>query len=422
MNSFTLRESHPIEQIMGIKHYSSLTDGIGGKIRTFPKDFKVEEILPDGRIIKLADENFSLGEDEHGLFTEFVLIKKDVESHTALHQICRALRVDKSSINIAGTKDKSAHTAQRATIWKVKGEDLLKLELRGITIRSPRTKIYQTFLGDLKGNHFTITIRNCPFEFDEIKQRISSITNEITEFGGVANYFGHQRFGSRRPISHEVGKEVLLGNMKEAIWLYLAKVSENEHEKTTATRKKLLETGDYTVGLEEFPVEMVFEKNICRHLTKYPNNFQGAFNLLPKNLRRMFVHSYQSYIWNLVLSERIRRDGNIRPKKDDIYEDIGVVQQIVGYDTQLEDNSLNDYLKELLEKDGITLEHFQLPHIPGMKISGTTRKIDIHPENWGVEYAENEGEKFVNKEFSLRRGSYATVILREFMKVSPIYY
>ena len=101
MSPTNLRESHPIEQIMGIKYYSSKTDGIGGKIRTYPKDFKVEEILPDGRIIKLTDENFSLGEEEHGLFTEFILIKKDIESHTALHQICRALKVDKSSINIA---------------------------------------------------------------------------------------------------------------------------------------------------------------------------------------------------------------------------------------------------------------------------------------------------------------------------------
>ncbi len=422
MNSTNLRESHPIEQVMGIKYYSSLSDGIGGKIRFFPKDFKVEEILPDGRRIKLDDENFSLGEDEPGLFTEFILIKKDIESHRALHNICRALGVQKEDINVAGTKDKTAHTAQHATIWKVPGEKLLELQLRGITIRSPRTTIYKTYLGNLVGNHFTITIRECPDEFEEIQRRITAITKEIEEFGGVANYFGHQRFGSKRPISHKVGREILLGNMKEAIWMYLTDISENEHEKTTSTRKKLLETNDYATCMAEFPPEMMFEKNILRHLTKYPNNFQGAFNSIPKNLRRMFIHAYQSFIWNSMLSERMKNDGNVRPKKDDIYLDSGVVQPIIGYDTDLTDNRLNDFLKELLEKDGLTLEHFRLPHIPNMKFAGTNRRIDIRPENWSVNFAENEGDKFVNKQFSLKRGSYATIILREFMKVSPIYY
>ncbi len=422
MNATNLRESHPIEQIMGIRYFSSSTDGIGGRIRFFPKDFKVEEILSDGRIIKLDDENFSLGEDEPGLFTEFILIKKNIESQRALHNICKALRVQKEDINVAGTKDKTAHTAQHATIWKVPGEKLLELQLPRITIRSPRTTIYKTYLGNLAGNHFTITIRECPHEFEEIQRRITAITKEIEEFGGVANYFGHQRFGSRRPISHKVGREILLGNVKEAIWMYLTEISENEHEKTTSTRKKLLETQDYATCMEEFPPEMMFEKNILRHLVKYPNNFQGAFNVLPKNLRRMFVHAYQSFIWNMMLSERMKNDGNIRPKKDDIFTDNGVVQPIIGYETDLQDNRLNDYLNELLEKDGTTLDQFKLPHIPNMKFSGTNRRIDISPKNWSVNFEENENDKFVNKQFSLGRGSYATIILREFMKVSPIYY
>jgi len=199
-----LLESHPIEKIMGIQFYSSLTEGIGGKLRKYPEDFIVEEILPDGRIIPIEDENFKLGNDEAGLFTEFILIKKDIESHRAIIDIAKALKKPVEDIKIAGTKDKSAFTSQKATIWRVKPEDLLKIQLDGITIRSPRTTIYQTYLGNLLGNHFRITLREMNFDKAIIDDKVNYILNEIKQFGGFGNYFGHQRFGSRRPISNEV--------------------------------------------------------------------------------------------------------------------------------------------------------------------------------------------------------------------------
>ena len=71
-----LRESHSIEQKMGMLYYCTTSEGIGGRLRLYPKDFKVEEIMPDGRIIKIDNEDFSLGESEPGLYTEFILIKK----------------------------------------------------------------------------------------------------------------------------------------------------------------------------------------------------------------------------------------------------------------------------------------------------------------------------------------------------------
>ena len=144
-----LKESHPIEQQMGIRFYCTKTEGIDGRIRVYPKDFRVEEILPNGRRINFDDKNFSLGKDEPGLFTEFVLIKRDIESHRALLMITEALNTKIIDINIAGTKDKTAYTAQRATIWRITPEDLLKLSVKGVTIRSPRTTIYKIFFGDL---------------------------------------------------------------------------------------------------------------------------------------------------------------------------------------------------------------------------------------------------------------------------------
>ncbi|MFW9924546.1 MAG: tRNA pseudouridine(13) synthase TruD, partial [Candidatus Thorarchaeota archaeon] len=298
MDSIQLRESHKIEKKMGINYYCSHTDGIQGRLRKFPKDFKVEEILPNGRIISINDEDFSFGESEPGLFTEFVLLKKNVESHKAQLKIAQTLNKKIDDIQVAGTKDKTAITAQRATIWRVPPEKLLEIQIKGIKIRAPRTTIYQTYLGNLRGNHFIITIRELPFDKEEIANRLEAINTEIDNFGGIGNFFGHQRFGSRRPISHEVGKFILMGDIEKAVNYYLSEISEDEHELTKKARQLYVETNDPKITLAAFSNEMLFERLILNHLIKRPRDFLGAFQILPKNLQRLFIHSYQSYIWN----------------------------------------------------------------------------------------------------------------------------
>ena len=54
------------------------------------------------------------------------------------------------------------------------GQTKVTLEIEGIIIRSPRTTIYQTYLGDLYGNHFTIKIRELNDGKEQINRKVEN--------------------------------------------------------------------------------------------------------------------------------------------------------------------------------------------------------------------------------------------------------
>lgn len=40
-----------------------------------------------------------------------------------------------------------------------------------------------------------------------------------------------------------------------------------------------------------------------------PNGYYNAFQSISKGTRFIYIHAYQSYVWNKAVSERIRRFG-----------------------------------------------------------------------------------------------------------------
>ncbi|KAH0455706.1 hypothetical protein IEQ34_015738 [Dendrobium chrysotoxum] len=61
--------------------------------------------------------------------------------------------------------------------------------------------------------------------------------------------------------------------------------------------------------LSQLPRHLVAERAIIQCLKNCPGNYLQALQGIPRTLRLMYVHSYQSYLWNHAASMRVRKHG-----------------------------------------------------------------------------------------------------------------
>ncbi|HIE33946.1 MAG TPA: tRNA pseudouridine(13) synthase TruD, partial [Candidatus Altiarchaeales archaeon] len=201
---------------LGLETYKSRSRGIGGRIKTNPEDFIVEEIIKDKRVLEIDSEmNFPVGDEKE--YLHFTLQKTNWDTLRAIREISNRLGISKKRLNFAGTKDKRAITTQRVSVWKKTIEDLKKVGIKDIILRDFQYSDKRINLGDLWGNRFTVVIRDTNLGVNEIRERINRIEIELD--GKMPNYFGVQRFGTTRPITHLVGREILKCNFEEAVMI-----------------------------------------------------------------------------------------------------------------------------------------------------------------------------------------------------------
>jgi len=322
------------------------------KIKQIPEDFIVKEI-----------NNIHL--EDIGKYSYFILKKKNYNSLRAIETISNKLNIHIKNIGYAGNKDKNAITEQVISI-KNGNKTIENLILKDIELKYLGKGNEKIFLGNLEGNDFTITIRN--LEKKDIEE--AKKNKEIL----MPNYFGPQRFSSK---NHLIGKELVKKNFKEAI-------------------KLILETNSD------------FNDRIKAHLEKNPNDLVAALKTIPLKLSKLYVHSYQSHLFNKTLDEYIKINEN---KKHNLDEKI----PIIGFGTEFEDNEINNITKKFLEEEKITPRDFIIRQIPGLSSEGDERNAFTTIKNFKIIKEDkddlNKGKKKVTISFSLPKGSYATVLI-----------
>ncbi|XP_062187036.1 uncharacterized protein LOC133890601 [Phragmites australis] len=230
-----------------------------------------------------------------GKFLRFHLYKENKDTQEALGVIGKMLGVQPRSFGFAGTKDKRAVTTQQVTLFKVHASRLAALnsKLVGIRVGDFSYTKEGLALGQLRGNRFAITLRNVVAgSNDVIKAAVDGLNKN-----GFINYYGLQRFGSGSIPTHLVGAALLRGEWRHAVSLILGR---KEHYKGH---------GDIDAALRGIPRHLIVERAILQRLKKYPGNYLQALMAIPRTLRLLYVHSYQSYLWNHAASMRVEKYG-----------------------------------------------------------------------------------------------------------------
>lgn len=410
---------YEVEEICGMELYLTESDGGGGRIKEGPEDFVVEE-LPEP--------------DKDGDSTVFRLEKRGWETNHLVRDMARELGVSRRRFGFAGFKDKNAVTRQRMSVDGVSPDELSGVSLDGVQLSDFRSGA-RVERGDLLGNRFEVMVRGGDDE------AFAEVHREVEEAGGVPNFFGIQRFGAQRPVTHRVGEAILRGDWEEAARIYLAEDWPAENEDAARARRDLSgDWGDWRSALEAFPGRLRYERAILHGLAE-GKDFVGAFGELPENLLRLFVHAYQSFLFNRVVCGRVRSGLPLdRPVEGDVvcFADVetGMPDRYV---TERANPRNLDKLVEMSEAG----KAFVTAPLPGPKSrppSGEPREVEeevVGDLDLEFEVEEHPGlsprglrrEVLLSVvpdvsgslfEFELPKGCYATTVLREYLKADPL--
>ena len=348
------------------------------------------------------------------------LEKINTDTNHATSLLARGLGISKSRIGYGGMKDKRGITAQRISVFE---PDISKMERFGVKGLKVKNAMWgeRLELGDLLGNQFTIILRDISENEEETKKIIEEFIK--LSKNGLPNFFGTQRFGGKRNITHRVGKLLMQGKHEEAIILYLTETFEDEKIELKNARMNLAKTKDYSKALREFPRDARSELAMLNHLVKKPNDFAGAFGALPKKTRYLFVHAYQSFIFNKILQKRIDKYGmdGIKKIEGDVLNEEGIPLGILpGFESKFAKGEAGEIEKSVVDEEEIDLSFFEVRGLSELSSKGMRKEIAIVPKDFKfIEIFEdefNEGKKAAKISFFLSKGNYATTILQELVK------
>ncbi len=403
--------------------------GTGGTLKQRPEDFLVEE----QPLYEPA------GEGEHlYLYIE----KKGATTLDLARRVAKAFRVKRRDVSYAGLKDKHAITRQLISVWRpgtTNADDAEGLErfshypyAHVLWVDRHTNKLRRGHHG---GNRFVIYVRDVE---PTAVLRAKPILDRLTH-AGFPNYLGEQRFGYRQN-SHLLGRRLLHRQYQPFLDELIGGPRDDEHEDIRAGRAAY-DAGDITLALDKIPGSLRAERQALDALRQGKTPEQAA-HAVDRTQRDFLVSAAQSAVFNAALDRRLRAGtlrqllpGDLAWKHDNRScfavdadtaatenADAGRVKSLEvspsgplwGHGmTQPAAPVLDDELAALADA-GLSPDDFADQR--HLSTDGTRRPLReklIDPElSGGVD----EHGPYLRLSFTLRRGTYATVALREITK------
>ena len=384
-----------IDSEVGLSVYSTKFSGSKGKIKQSNEDFQVSEVISEKALGTISEDN--------GL-SVYLLTKNGIDTTHALHDIEKRYGL---TLRALGLKDSNAVTEQFVQT-KTVSRSLEKIEGKKYSLKRIGFSKKPIAKQDMLGNKFRIKISD------------STNISQFDEYDKILNFFGYQRFGSKRPITHLVGKAIIQKNYQKAIDFLLGYSSKYDSDENNHYRKLISERKSDSEVIDELPKSMDIEITILKSLVKSDDQ-KIAIRKIPLQMRRFYVQAYQSYIYNKTLSMAFAYEEDLfLPQENDVCYDrtnkLGKFQNelgqrltvpLVGH-SYFKKTRFDYYIQKILEEEEILPSDFLIKDFQEISAEGGFRNSSIQCDDF---QASND-----TVEFQLSRGSYATIVIREILK------
>jgi tRNA pseudouridine13 synthase len=384
-----------IDSDIGIGLYTTKFAGCGGKIRTHLEDFAVSEVLSKKTLASLSDSGYAV----------YRLKKSGIDTNHALDLVFKKTG---ARLKALGLKDAHAVTTQyvcsmaQGKATPNYSDNKITLERIGFAKKPLSAK-------DMTGNNFVIRV-------DGANDTLAS----FAEQDKILNFYGYQRFGSKRPVTHLIGKAIIQKRFADAVSLALSFTSSHDSQENTKLREEMADPANYSKMLPVVPPQMDLEKTLLQEMISH-GNAQKALHKLPIGMRRLYVEAYQSYLFNLTLTSAHQYGENLfAPQQGDVCFDkaakLGKYEMddsqrlaipLVGF-SYFKKTRFDYHISKILEQEQIKPSDFYLKEMQESSSEGGFRSAAIQCDDFAI--------KSDVVSFSLQRGSFATMVMREIIK------
>ncbi|MEM0264542.1 MAG: tRNA pseudouridine(13) synthase TruD [Candidatus Methanomethylicia archaeon] len=416
------------EKLIGLKYYSTPNDiSISDFNIENIEDFIVQEVLRGWLTLPINEKHgVFLPVSCRGNYVRAILVKKGIDTLTAIHTISKIVNIPLDEIQFLGLKDAKGITSQLISLKYTK--KLGKLKTSNINIVCSYESCAPVSTQELWGNKFTITLRKRKKEGENDENFLKNMIKlqKLISTNALISYFGYQRFGILPPLNHIIGKYILKREYHDAIKIILS---------------------DKNISNVNNDYRLIYEKEIIDLMNKFKKDYLCVFKNIPKIIVKIFLQSYQSFLFNKMINKRIElglpldqavigdivgyseatiyRDDDIIVVTNSNFDKINrlvkqgqlsILYPLLGYLTEkrkMPSGEAYEPIAKVIEEEEICPDDFLFNDIPEISLAGYYRPLTFRVYNFLWHLTKSSDIKC---SFLLKRGFYATIVLRELIK------